>query len=125
MKNTKKRCCNCDQWLLNIKRNGNGEKWIKYMLTTQILYFISYNVVNYLNHKKQFVEFELFIILVLFWLACAAIIFFRNVVIHCKIGEMIPFTFSVLSINLYILSKMISTGIDLADRSVKVNGDYT
>lgn len=124
MKASKKGCCSCRNWQENIKRNNNGQRWIKYLLTYQILFFISYNVINALNHRQAFLEYEVFILIVLFWLTSAAVIFYRNVVTDYRIGEMTPFTFSVIAINLYMLSKMVVSGVIILDTKIREDGKW-
>lgn len=47
------------------------------------------------------------------WLAIAAIIFLRDFYKNFRLGELWPFEFCVLAINLYILIKIVLTTITL------------
>lgn len=51
---------------------------------------------------------------VLIFLLSAAVIFYKNIVNEYRIGELLPFTFTVITINLYVLTKMIVTGVVIA-----------
>lgn len=91
MNTGKEKCCSLKRWQEKIKNNNTGERWIKYLLFVQILYYIAYNVINGLNHQEPYLEYEIFVLVVLFWLTIAAIIFYSNIVYKYKIGELMPF----------------------------------
>jgi hypothetical protein len=105
------RCC--VKFQEKVKRDGNGERWLRCLLLFQILYFIVYNILNYFNNGSahSFISYELFITLMIFWMIIGAVLFLNNVTHYLKVGELIPFTVCVLAINVYIISKMIITGI--------------
>jgi hypothetical protein len=61
----------------------------------------------------NWIEFDLFQIFEVFWLFIASAIFFRSFSHNLKIGEIRPFMFCVLSINVYIFGKIIAATINL------------
>lgn len=55
----------------------------------------------------------MFQILEILWISIAAIIFLRDVHVGFKVGEIRPFEFCVITINIYITIKIVSTCITL------------
>lgn len=90
-------------------------------LIFQILFFLAYNIVNGLNRKEYFLQYDLFEVVEMTWLIVASIVFLKNVTENFKIGEMLPFKFCVITINIYILSKIIVSSLTL----LRTKGDDT
>ena len=63
-------------------------------------------------------------LIILFWMIVASIHFYRNVAYKYKIGEMLPFVFSVVSINFYIMCKMIISGIMIVQSNIDFNSRW-